>query len=46
MPNFQARYSECIFSKQAQHGVRDSKGVFDPNQRRPKWARTNGLNVS
>ena len=45
MPNFQARYSKCIFSKQAQHNVRGSKAIFDPNQGRPKWACANGLNV-
>lgn len=45
MPNFQARYSKCIFSKQAQHSGGDSKWVFDPNQKWPKWACTNGLDV-
>lgn len=45
MPNFQARYSKCIFSKQAQHSVRDLRGGFDPNQRRPKYACAKGLDV-
>lgn len=46
MPNFWARYSKCLFSKQAQQSVKHSEGVFDPNQWRLKWARTNGLDAT
>lgn len=45
MPNFWARYSKCLFRKQAQQCVRQAEGVFDPHQRRLKSAPTNGLNA-
>lgn len=46
MPNFQARYSKSVFTKQARHNAGILEGFFHSNQRRPKWAWTNGSDVS